>query len=161
MEKKNNMGYYVHLSVTFSSSAEDINELRPIVEKHKQRYLDYQKLEEINDDLYDPKLSCNESIPFLNSLLDEKNYNSGHKGELYTWGIVGNYTRAEDFVYGLAPFFEEILKTETGPFDFDHIVVFYETEQSQQAYAYEIYLQGDQKLITIKHHPLPFCWNQF
>lgn len=90
--------------------------------------------------------------------------------------MVGNHTNVKSFVDLLKPFWKDLLSgVKGGPCDFEHIVVFYEEEQSEQAKCFEIYfeehmicelingtlqIKPKQELI-IKHHELPFCWNQF
>jgi len=152
------MGFYVHLSVTFNANSEDIGKLKPIVAKYRK----YIK-KEWDDVSTDGKHECewsSEAYWFLDALLDKKNYNCGPKGELFTWGIVGNCTSAENFVDSLEGLFEQMLKGEVSIMDFEHILVFWESEQSEQANAYELFLDDDTKKIVKKEHELPFCWNQ-
>lgn len=143
------MGFYVHLSVCYSSELED--DIKPELEKLVNKY----KKEDA------PK----EAIWILEAILDPKNYNCGPKGFLFTWGVVGNYTSGQEVVDYLKPFFEEQLRNNLGTLDFDHILIFEEREQSQQAIAYEIFLEdsnSDEKgPLIVKRHELPFCWNQF
>jgi hypothetical protein len=72
-------------------------------------------------------------------------------------------TLIDEFVEILKTFLEEIRGLFTGGFlEFDHAIVFYEAEQSEQATAYEIMPEdndSDKKLI-IKEHKCPFCWMQ-
>lgn len=143
------MGVYVHLSVTFAC---DTNEgVAELARKH----LPAQDEE------------CIEAKWFLDDLSKRTGGNPGPKGGLSTWGIVGNYTLGETFVEKLRPFWIDLLAgVEGGPHDFEHIIVFEEREQTEQAKAFEIFLKenfdgtpvpGD---LVIREHDLPFCWNQ-
>lgn len=136
------MGHYVHFSVCYSSDLDKKAELEKLVNRFQAP----------------PDIPI-EADMLLQAILDPKNYNCGRKGELFTWGIVGNYTSAESIVQLLAPFFEEQLRRELGPLDFDHIIIFEEHEQTEQAQCWEIYLEGNENgKLVIKHHMLPFCW---
>lgn len=136
------MGHYVHLSIVMACNNED--ELFKLAKKHLQK--DYK---------------CNESLWYLEYLSEGKGYTCGPKGGLSMWGIVGNYTSAEFFVENLRLFWIELFETEVGPFNFEHIIVFYEHEQSEQADAIEISWDKEKKQLKIKDHSLPFAWMQF
>lgn len=155
------MGYYVHLSVTYSGDCDGdaLERLKPLVEKHK-KYIE-KEWDDVSQDGKHTYEWSREAYWFLEAVLDKKNYNCGPKGMLFTWGIVGNYTSAENFKDCLSPFFEEMLKEEISVSDFDHILVFWEQEQSEQAKAFEIFLNEDSKKLEVKKHELPFCWNQY
>lgn len=136
------MGWYVHISVIFA--CDENKGVADLAKKH---------LENLGEE-------CHEAHWFLNNLSKRTGTNDGPKGGLSLWGTVGNHTNAEKFVEALRPFWTELLssKTDGGPFDFEHILVFYEPEQSESANAYEISFN---KELIIKHHPnLPFCWGQ-
>ncbi len=154
------MGYYVHFSVTYSShmDAEDFNNLHQLAEKTEKQLNELNALKECS--------VSQECFEFLNAVLDSKNYNTGRKGTLFTWGIVGNYTPVDEIVENLSTFFDEMLRKEIGVGDFNHIIFFQEREQSEQAECWEIYLEDIDDLenkgkLIINHHKLPFCWNQF
>ena len=88
---------------------------------------------------------------------------SGPNGGLSTWGIVGNYTDADDFVKTLRPFWKALLSDpKGGPCQFEHILVFVEHEQSERATAIEIFLADgeSEKSLTVKKHECPFTWMQ-
>lgn len=136
------MGFYVHLSIIMPC---DNNE--PVAEIAK-KYVDTIE-------------HCNEAEWYLEELSTRKGYNPGPKGGLSMWGIVGNYTSVDEFIDALEPFFLELFKTEAGPSDFEHIIVFYEREQSEQAKAYEISYDKENHKIDVKEHFLPFAWMQF
>lgn len=142
------MGFWVHFSVCYNCSLED--SLITLVNKHKKLIL---KSNNIND------YPSDEALDLLNALINENNYNIGSKGELFTWGIVGNYTNVEKIVLSLSDFFKEQLKNKAGCSNEAHIILFEEKEESNQAKCWEVYLEGN-KLI-INRHELPFCWNQY
>lgn len=85
------------------------------------------------------------------------------------WGIVGNNTDAASFVATLEQFWLDLLCVEDGPLSHEHILVFHEPEQSEQASAIEISLEepdepvdrADAKLVVTEHEDLPFAWMQF
>lgn len=103
-----------------------------------------------------------EAAWFLEDLAGRTGKNPGPKGGLSLWGMVGNYTNAESFVEVLKPFWTELLgvRCDGGPLGFEHIIVFYEHEQTLAANAYEIMLE-DGELIVKHHQDLPFCWAQY
>lgn len=134
------MGFYVHLSVIMA--CDNNEELAEVAKK----YID--------------TTGCHEAEWFLQDLSARTGKNPGPKGGLSFWGIVGNYSCADFFVRSLHPFWLELFKTEAGPFDFEHIIVFYEPEQSEMAEAYEISFNKDIEEVNITHHILPFAWMQ-
>ena len=101
---------------------------------------------------------------FLEDLSKRTGDNWGSKGGLSLWGIICNGLYAKDFVENLKFFWHELLAGEEDglPLDFEHIIVFYEEEQSNAANAYEIQLDSDDSAeLIIKHHKnLPFSWAQ-
>ena len=145
------MGFYTHISVVFSC-----NEKEGIITCAKD-FLTKNSL--------DSEDGSREAKWFVEDCATGRGYVCGPKGALYTWGLVGNYTNAEKFVEVLMPFWDQLLgKAKDCGFDFEHINVFYEPEQSEQAQCYEIYREAHDKkgAILIKHHDaLPFCWRQF
>lgn len=152
------MGYYVHLSVIFAC---DQNEgVAALAQKH---------LVLLPPD--DHEDACIEAKWFLEDLAGRTGQNNGPKGGLSLWGIVGNYTHAEEFVKALTAFWKELLQADGesgGPLCHEHILVFYEPEQSEMASAIEIILSKNDELdrseagdLVIRHHTnLPFCWGQ-
>lgn len=105
---------------------------------------------------------------FLQALSFRSGENPGSKGGLSLWGEVGNHTNGEAFCDDLLDFWADILKSnDDGTPDADeHIIVFYEKEQTEAATAFEIYLleaeDAPNSPITIKRHSdLPFTWMQF
>ena len=135
------MGFYVHLSVVMSC---DKNE--PVADIAK-KYIGTIE-------------NCNEADWYLKDLSERTGHNDGPKGGLSLWGIVGNYTSADNFVESLEKFWIELFKTEAGPFDFEHIIVFSEMEQSEMAQAHEISYDEKKNKINVKVHNLPFAWMQ-
>ena len=149
------MGFYVHFHICFNADHSP-----EMVEAAKKQLKEFW-VEEAEE--YDCE---RETRRLLEAIQDPKNYNTGPKGSLFTWGIVGNYTRAGDVIDDLELFFFELLSNrELDPYSAEHIIVFEEKEQSEKAIAYEIYLKspfydiGNNELI-VKRHELPFCWNQ-
>lgn len=139
------MGYYVHLHVAFAC---DENEG---VAKLAQHHLD----------LLGPDAPI-EVHWFLGDLANRSGKNRGPKGGLSLWGIVGNYTNGEEFCEVLRSFWNDLLReVPGGPFDFEHVLVFEEREQSGCATAFEIIYDEDRDIIEIKRHEnLPFSWHQ-
>jgi len=136
------MGYYVHLSVVFAC---DHNEcVATIAKRH---------LNEIKE-------PC-EAVWFLKALSERTGKNPGPKGGVSTWGIIGNYTSASNFAESLRQFWIDLLTqpdSHGGPLDFEHIMIFYEEEQSEQAKAIEVFYENGG--LVLKHHNLPFAWMQ-
>ena len=147
------MGFDVHVHVCIP--ADDNDGLAQAAIKHERT------VSEIVD--------SNEAVWFLQDLAKRTGKLPGPKGGLSLWGVVGNYTRVQEFVDALKPFWLDILSNELGPCDFERILVFEEREQEGCAYAYEIFLSEDEasgKLlvphtISVMKHKCPFSWRQF
>ena len=146
------MGYYVHISVTFSADKE------PVINLAKEM------LEKLTIDDSD---GHREAKAMLKAFSEGNGYNCGWKGSIWSWGIVGNYTDGEKFVKCLKPFWNELIINEKGAFEFDHVIVFREPEQRGYAECWEIYQEENPnevgytgKLILKHHELLPFSWNQ-
>lgn len=142
------MGVYVHLHVCFAC---DQNEpVAAIAKKHLTK--------ELEDE-------CREAAWFLTDLSKRTGRNPGPKGGLSMWGIIGNYTRGQDFVDALMPFWSELLSdkaNDNAPFSFEHILVFVEPEQSEQATAFEIFRaepRGSGEIL-VQEHKCQFAWMQ-
>lgn len=159
------MGFYVHFSVVFSA---DHNESMVAA---AQKQIDVFKNPDYKEgDYYQDKWDCEyDTIRFLEAIQDPKNYNTGPKGTLFSWGIVGNFTRVRDVVDDLKDFFIEAFTNDNiNLYPHRHILFFQEREGSEQAQAYEIYLkQGsmykhskEDPELVVKHHDLPFAWMQ-
>ncbi|KKN81427.1 hypothetical protein LCGC14_0320400 [marine sediment metagenome] len=153
------MAFDVHLSITFA--CDDYNEIHPTVEKHLPEVRKAVEFSQHRD-------GAVEAQRFLEDLLKRKgDGHCGHKGGLCTWGVVGNYTNTERFVDVLKPFWKDLLtgidRPDGGsPSDFEHVIVFYEKEQSERAHCYDIWVERvDDQELKIVHHKLPFCWGQF
>lgn len=133
------MGHYVHLHVCFPCDSND-----GVAELAKRHLL--------LDVITNP-----EALQFLNELSKRRGANPGPKGGLSIWGIVGNWTDEEAFLEQLQPFWLELLSSEIdgGPCSFEHVLVFVEHEQSEQATAFEIFLDDG---LAVKKHPCPFAW---
>lgn len=137
------MGFYVHLSVVFAC---DRNEgVAALATKHLPSVAE-----------------TREPRWFLEELSKRTGGNPGPKGGLSLWGIVGNYTDAEEFIEVLRPFFTELLsgQIDGGPCEFEHAIVFTEREQSERATAFEISRDEDTGHLQVKEHELPFAWMQ-
>ena len=140
------MGHYVHIHVCFACDNND-----PVAKLAAQ----YLPSIASDDD------GCREARWFLEELSRRTGSNPGPKGGLSLWGIIGNYTRTSDFVQVLRPFWTDLLRgVKGGPLPFEHIVVFTEPEQSEQAQAYEIVYDEESGLLDVKHHRLPLSWHQ-
>lgn len=149
------MGFYVHFHICFNADySRDMA----------------QAAQDILDMLWDKEgeeHACErEAVWLLKAIQDLKNYNTGPKGSLFTWGIVGNYTRADDVIDDLKEFFLELLTNrKLDPYVSEHIIAFEEKEQSEKAIAYEIYLkfpsyEAKGNELIVKRHEMPFCWFQ-
>ena len=142
------MGWYTHVSTCFSL------DYAGCVPRRAQEFIDKENKKEFPQ---------TEIIHMFEEMKCGKGFFIGCKGSLFNWGYVGNYTEAEPFVETLKEFLEGIrgLFTE-GFLEFDHAIVFYEAEQSEQAIAYEIMPEDDDsdKPLIIKKHKCPFCWMQ-
>ena len=156
------MAWYVHLSVTMNLNSNELDKISDLAERHIADLLIKNILERKEDEegsyySYDQ----NYVGRFLEAVKNKKNYNEGGKGELFTWGIIGNYTRGDVFCRELEPFFKDMLLNEVGICKHNHILVFEEGEQSHNAIAYEIYLdkENGQELV-VNYHKCPFKWNQ-
>lgn len=137
------MGYYVHLSVVFACNKND--EVAAIAKRH---------LDKVGDN--------REAHSFLEELSRRTGENPGSKGGLSLWGIIGNHTSAERFVDDLRPFWSDLLSDDCdgGPCGFEHVIVFYEQEQTEQAKALEIFKDETTEELIVKKHKLPFSWLQ-
>lgn len=143
------VGYYVHLHVCFAC---DENE--PLARVAKK------VLPEIEAS------DCNEAKWFLQDLAKRTGNNPGSKGGLSLWGIVGNYTRAERFIEVLMPFWKALYASDNTDDDcgfcgHEHILVFEETEQSEQTTAHEIKLDEERRTIVVSQHKCTFAFMQF
>lgn len=143
------MGLYVHLSVVFAT---DRNEsVAALAAKHRAT-------------ITDTRDGAREAGWFLDDLAARTGRNMGPKGGLSLWGTVGNYTDGHAFVEVLKPFFAELLSSgiDGGPCSHEHILVFVEQEQSEQATAFEILLADEEaaESLTVREHKCPFSWMQ-
>ena len=167
------MGWYVHLHVSFAC---DDNDSVAVLAKKHLALIEAQETSDIGGGEIDG-VWTRRAKQFLTALGERSGPNPGPKGGLSLWGMVINGNSVPDFVEVLRPFWRALLASgdDTGPMDFEHILVFYEEEQSDAAHAYEIFLDPDDKWsfderfdpwspdreLMIKHHgPLPFKWNQ-
>ena len=163
------MAWYVHVSCTFEGCKEDIDEAR-------QKAYDITKnpallsssalskvLYEDQDDYFDYSIE-REAAWLIEAILDEKNYNCGPKGELFTWGIVSNHTNNESVVEDISEFFKYLLQNNIIVHQANHIMLFFEHEQSGKVSAYEFRLKeemnADSDMVTVLHD-VPFKWNQY
>jgi hypothetical protein len=145
------MGWYVHLHGCFSAGRNE--GVAAIARRH----------------LALPTDDCPEARWFLDDLARRTGENPGPKGGLSLWGIIGNHTNAENFVESLRPFWIDLLsdqiEVEGGPHSFEHVIVFYEEEQSEAANAFEIGWDdenSEERRLVVRHHrKLPFSWRQY
>lgn len=136
------MAYDVHLSIIMRCDKND--EIAELAKKHVETFAEW----------------C-EAKMYLEDISTRKGHNPGRKGGLSMWGIVGNYTCVDKFIEDLKPFFIEVYQNQVGPLDFEHIIIFSEPEQSEQATAHEISYDEESKKLNIKEHGLPFSWMQY
>jgi len=149
------MSWNVHLHVCFPCNAnEGVAEL---AKKHQPALLDKSDGEHA-------------AIWFLDALSARTGKNFGPRGGLSLWGMVGNYTKADEFCESLKPFWSDLLSGEIngGPCAHERIMVFEEQEQTEAANVYEIgWTDSDtenkeaRKLFIKKHERMPFSWQQF
>ena len=147
------MGFYVHLHVAFACNSND--GVAALAKKH---------LAEVPAPVDGYREGGEkEAVWYLEELSKRTGNNPGPKGGISLWGVIGNYTEPEKFVSTLLPFFKELLSgsIEGGPCSFEHIIVFHEREQTEQASAIEVFLDEDKKEIITKNHDLPFAFMQF
>lgn len=144
------MGYYVHIHVAFSCCNNDG------VAALARRCAEPFKNVPLDDGTRYAKW-------FLDDLAERQGENPGPKGGLSQWGMVGNYTRPDEFCDALRPFWAELLSggIDGGPCGHSRVIVFAEPEQKERAEAYEIWRDDDgEGALQIKHHVLPFAWMQ-
>jgi len=103
---------------------------------------------------------------FLEDLSKRTGCNTGSKGGLSLWGMIGNHTPVDKFCEVLRPFWVDLLsEVDGGPRSHERVIVFEEPEQSQAANAYEIGFDvphDDKRTLFVrKHERLPFSWQQF
>lgn len=141
------MGYNVHIQVSFAC---DENEaVAQLAAQHAAAF----DRDTLND-------ASRYAVWFLDDLAARTGRNPGPKGGLSLWGMTGNYARVDEFCELLRPFWLALLAgVEGGPNDFEHVIVFEEREQAEQAAAYEISREAG--ALSIKRHKLPFAWMQF
>ena len=149
------MGWDVHLHVCFPCDKND-----GVAEIAKRHIETLRKIEPKSEDYFTRNVGF--ALHFLEDLAARSGPNPGGKGGLSLWGIVGNHVDAEAFVETLVPFWFDILlpTCEDGPY-LEHVVVFFEEEQSQRAQCFEISLDDDTGVLKRRLHSLPFCWNQY
>lgn len=137
------MGFYVHLSVVFACDYND--GVAELAKKH-----------------FGTIKNNKEAKLFLESMAQRSGYNLGQKGGLSMWGMIGNYTDAEEFVDVLRPFWTALLTEdyEGAPCSHAHVLVFTEGEDNGHANAFEIFLDDVDDTLVVKEHKLPFKWNQ-
>ena len=156
------MGFYVHLSVIFSCDSND--GVAALAARHLARLGRWTE-----EELGKPELpGLTEARWFLQDLSTRTGENRGPKGGLSLWGMVGNHTKPDAFVELLRPFWLELYTVKDGPHGHEHILVFYEFEQSEHANAIEIWrpeapddLTPTGELVVRKHECLPFAWVQY
>jgi len=146
------MSYDVHLSVIFP--CDDNEPTATLAKKHLAL------IGEREDN------GGREVVEFLSDLSQRSGRNKGQKGGLSMWGLVGNYTRVDVFVELLKPFWFDLLSLDESPLLHEHVLIFYEIEQSEHASAYEIGMTGPtgepKSELFVRHHEhLPFAWMQF
>jgi len=156
------MAYYVHISITFNADSDDIPQLKDLIDEYiADKYLGHllHSSDRISLRTFDLAVRHTVSGSFLRELTKKKNYNAGAKGELFTWGIVGNFIDVDDFVDKLAPLFKKMLEKEVCVSSYNHILVFEEKEESDHARAIEIFLD-DERSLKVVEHVCPFRWGQ-
>jgi len=83
-----------------------------------------------------------EAEGFLNALAGDRCVGVGSKGDVVSWGCVGNYVSHHDFVGGLLPFLVACWSNRTISI-YDNVVVMFQYEQGSVVEAYEVGLMKD------------------
>lgn len=149
------MGWYVHIHVCFAC---DRNAGVAILAKKHLAILNEAHVSQ--DD------GGREAVWFLADLSQRGGGNSGQKGGLSLWGMVGNYTRVDVFCETLLPFWRDLLsgQIDNGPCDHERVIVFEEQEQREAATAYQIgwddHYSPTRQMVITKYKNLPFSWMQ-
>ena len=150
------MSVYIHLHVCFDC---DVNDgVAQLAAEHLDKLYDW-----VRKGNYDTR-SWSYAEAFLNDLSARTGRNPGGKGGLSLWGVLTGGASPGDFVEILIPFWEDLLseKVEGGPLNFNHIIVFYEKENTGAANAYEIFWDepdsAERSLVIRNHERLPFAW---
>lgn len=148
------MGLYVHIHVCFACDRND--GVAALAAKHLATLGGPGSLDD----------GDREAAWFLADLAQRTGGNSGPKGGLSLWGMVGNYTQVDRFCERLLPFWRELLgeKIDGGPCDFERVLVFEEREQREAATAYQIGWDDPdsdaRQIVIVKRDNLPFSWMQ-
>jgi len=148
------MAWYVHLSVCFAAvhNSAEIGFARKALKA----------LEKTS--------SPRECAWMLKDFVNGNGVARGPKGDLFNWGMVGNYTSASDFIEGLRPFWLSLFRSRGAELqDFEHILVFEEEEQSGAVTVYEVSYNGrvncEENIkgdLVVKTFPdMPFSWHQY
>lgn len=78
-----------------------------------------------------------DALRFLEHAAEGKGVALGPKGDMFTWGSVGNYTSVVTFVEALRPFWADLYR-ERIIWDFSGIVVMSQTEQRAHSTIIEV-----------------------
>lgn len=142
------MAHCVHIHVCFACDDNDV--VAALATKHRPAIV------AVLDDK-----RCFEANWFLEDLAKRTGANHGPKGGLSLWGMVGNYTSEDKFVEVLMPFWKDLLGIDGGPCSHEHVLIFFEREQTERTTAIEIFLEDDEETIAVKEHECPFTFMQF
>lgn len=120
------MSFTVPVTVQFQVNKPDVlrtvaREHRSTIERHDRR-----------SDGYDP-----DAARMLEHAAEGRGVALGPKGDMFTWGSVGNYASVDRFVGALRPFFADLYR-ERAIWDFATIVVMSQKEQQGTSTVVEV-----------------------
>lgn len=121
----------VNCPITVQCEIRDPGRLAPVARTHLDRLTSLQE---------DP-FEARDAKRFLKYVAEGHGVGHGPKGQMLTWGSVGNYSDIDAFVEDLCPFWFD-LYAEAVMFTFDTIVVMMQVEQRVALEIYEISLKG-------------------
>lgn len=98
-------------------------------------------------------LFSREALSFLDALARGDGVGSGGKGDIVSWGCVGNYVSKDDFIGNLLPFFVEAWQRRLVSRR-QNVICMFQTEQRPEIKAYEIGLHSDADTGTISKDDL-------
>jgi len=132
------VSFTVPVTVQFQVYEPDV--LREVARKHRSEIERYDR----RSDGYDA-----DAARFLDHAAEGKGVAGGPKGEMYTWGSVGNYTLVERFVGALRPFFADLYRKGV-LWNFATIVVM--SQQEQQGASTIIEVAADQTMPRVREN---------
>lgn len=133
----------VHIEISWEGNS--IEKTVPIA----QAFLDEKRTEE--DELTD------ETKWFLKDVINGKSCFKGSKGDLWLWGIIGNYTRGETLLEELKPFFKTLYEKRY-ILNAAKVIVMEENEQTENVTIFQLGRDGQIKTFTSEGK---WFWGQY